>query len=63
MSLNRVEADCIEIYERERKKVNEMLDKLPGKISLSADVWNAVGDAEYLCLTLVVRQVGLAADL
>ena len=51
VSLNRVEADCIEIYERERKKVNEMLDKLPGKISLSADVWNAVDDAEYLCLT------------
>ncbi|KAJ1441406.1 hypothetical protein SESBI_01552 [Sesbania bispinosa] len=31
VTLNRVEADCIEIYEKERKKMNEMLDKLPGK--------------------------------
>ena len=51
VTLNRVEADCIEIYEKERKKMNEMLDKLPGKISLSVDVWTAVGDVEYLCLT------------
>jgi hypothetical protein len=51
VTVNRVEADCIEIYEKERKKMNEMLDKLPGKISLSADVWTASGDAEYLCLT------------
>lgn len=51
VTLNRVEADCIEIYEKERKKMNEMLDKLPGKISLSADVWTATDYAEYLCLT------------
>jgi len=47
VTLNRVEADCIEIYDKERKKMNEMLDKLPGKISISADVWTATGDAEY----------------
>ncbi|KAL4396127.1 zinc finger BED domain-containing protein RICESLEEPER 2 [Arachis hypogaea] len=51
VTLNRVEADCIEIYEKERKKMNEMLDKLPGKISLSVDEWTAGGNAEYLCLT------------
>ncbi|CAN4087306.1 unnamed protein product [Withania somnifera] len=46
-----VEADCREIYLMERQKVYEELDKLPGKISLSADTWTANGDAEYLCLT------------
>ncbi|CAH9116807.1 unnamed protein product [Cuscuta europaea] len=45
-----VEADCREIYLKERQKVYEELDKLPG-ISLTADTWTANGDAEYLCLT------------
>ncbi|XP_031091880.1 zinc finger BED domain-containing protein DAYSLEEPER-like [Ipomoea triloba] len=45
-----VEADCREIYLKERQKVYEELDKLPG-ICLSADTWTANGDAEYLCLT------------
>lgn len=48
---NTVEADCMEIYAKERLKVFEVLDKLPGKISLSADVWSATGDSEYLYLT------------
>ncbi|TXG47467.1 hypothetical protein EZV62_026761 [Acer yangbiense] len=48
---SRIEADCMEIYAKEKQKVYEMLDKLPGKISLSADVWAASGDSKYLCLT------------
>ncbi|XP_028791331.1 zinc finger BED domain-containing protein RICESLEEPER 2-like [Neltuma alba] len=51
VTVNSIEADCIELYEKEKQKMNEMLDKLPGKISLSADVWMAMGDTEYLCLT------------
>ncbi|KAL5791770.1 hypothetical protein ACOSP7_000364 [Xanthoceras sorbifolium] len=53
----RIEADCMEVYAKEKQKVCEMLDKLPGKISLSADVWavssdsKASGDSKYLCLT------------
>ncbi|XP_048327895.2 zinc finger BED domain-containing protein RICESLEEPER 1 [Ziziphus jujuba] len=47
----RVEADCMEIYMKEKQKVNEVLDKLPGKICLSADMWATVDNAEYLCLT------------
>lgn len=46
-----VEADCIEIYRNEKHKVYEVLDKLPGKISLTADLLPAKGDARYLCLT------------
>ncbi|KAL7132614.1 hypothetical protein ABFS83_12G086700 [Erythranthe nasuta] len=45
-----VEDDCIEIYNKERQKVYEELDKLPGKVSLSADRWSTNGGTEYLCL-------------
>lgn len=48
---SKIEDDCMEIYGKEKQKVYEMLDKLPGKISLSADVWVASGDSKYLCLT------------
>lgn len=47
-----VEADCKEIYQNEKQKVCDLLDKLPGKISLAVDMWVAPkGDARYLCLT------------
>ncbi|KAH0875529.1 hypothetical protein HID58_072891 [Brassica napus] len=49
----RVESDCMEIYAKEKHKIFEDLDKLPGKISISVDVWNggASDDSdEFLCL-------------
>lgn len=46
-----VEADCKEIYRKEKQKVCEVFDKLPGKISLTTDMLAAKGDAKYLCLT------------
>lgn len=48
---NRVEADCVEIYAKEKQKVYEVFDKLPGKINLSTDLWAASEEAAYLCLT------------
>ncbi|XP_065851899.1 zinc finger BED domain-containing protein RICESLEEPER 1-like [Euphorbia lathyris] len=51
VSSDRVEADCMDIYLQEKQKVYEVLDKLPGKISLSANLWCSLDDAEYLCLT------------
>ncbi|XP_022148006.1 zinc finger BED domain-containing protein RICESLEEPER 2-like isoform X2 [Momordica charantia] len=54
VTCNRVEADCLEIYVKEKQKVSELLDKLPGKISLSADYMWIVSDnseSKYLCLT------------
>ncbi|KAM1010700.1 hypothetical protein ACFX2C_046151 [Malus domestica] len=47
----RVEADCMEIYVKEKQKVNDVLDKFPGRISLSADMWASLDGAQYLCLT------------
>ncbi|KAL6529474.1 hypothetical protein OROGR_015097 [Orobanche gracilis] len=45
-----VEGDCMEIYEKEKQRVYEELDELPGKVSLSADRWATNGSTEYLCL-------------
>ncbi|XP_050228658.1 zinc finger BED domain-containing protein RICESLEEPER 1-like [Mercurialis annua] len=47
----RVEADCLDIYKQEKEKVYAVLDKLHGNISVSACLWSASNDAEYLCLT------------
>uniref|UniRef100_A0A2P2J8B2 Uncharacterized protein MANES_01G128600 n=1 Tax=Rhizophora mucronata TaxID=61149 RepID=A0A2P2J8B2_RHIMU len=46
----KVEANCMEIYANEKQKVYENLDKFHGKISLSADLWAASEDSQYLCL-------------
>ncbi|XP_028086224.1 zinc finger BED domain-containing protein RICESLEEPER 1-like [Camellia sinensis] len=51
VTFNRVETDCIEIYHKEKQKVYEVLDKLPGKISITADMWAAKEDVDYLSLT------------
>ncbi|KAK4769369.1 hypothetical protein SAY86_027519 [Trapa natans] len=47
---NKVEDDCLEIYEKEKQKVFEMLDKLPGKISLSVDVCTCFDSSLYFSL-------------
>ncbi|KAF6145464.1 hypothetical protein GIB67_032587 [Kingdonia uniflora] len=51
MSCNNAQADCIQIFMKEKQKVYEMLDKVPGKISLTADIWTSYNDNKYLCLT------------
>ncbi|KAK2637927.1 hypothetical protein Ddye_025722 [Dipteronia dyeriana] len=54
MTSSRIEADCMEIYAKEMQKVYETLDKLPGKIILRANVWDASSSddsSKYLCLT------------
>ncbi|KAI9114764.1 hypothetical protein K1719_014462 [Acacia pycnantha] len=56
VTVNSIEADCLELYEKEKQKMNETLDKLPGKISLSADVWMAMGDTEYLSSHTVLEK-------
>ncbi|XP_048138038.1 zinc finger BED domain-containing protein RICESLEEPER 1-like [Rhodamnia argentea] len=50
VTVNKIEADCLEIYEKEKQKVFEVLDKLPGRISLSIDAWAGAGDVRYFCL-------------
>ncbi|XP_010415663.1 PREDICTED: zinc finger BED domain-containing protein RICESLEEPER 2-like isoform X1 [Camelina sativa] len=51
VAFERVESDCMEIYAKEKHKMFEALDKLPGKISISVDVWSGSDDTdEFLCL-------------
>ncbi|ESQ28228.1 hypothetical protein EUTSA_v10018229mg [Eutrema salsugineum] len=51
VSFERVESDCMEIYAKEKHKIFEDLDKLPGKISISVDVWSGSDDSDqFLCL-------------
>ncbi|XP_073159407.1 zinc finger BED domain-containing protein RICESLEEPER 1-like [Henckelia pumila] len=50
VTVDRVQADCMEIYRKEKQRVYEELDKLPGKVSLSAERWTSNGDTEYLSL-------------
>ncbi|KAL3651311.1 hypothetical protein CASFOL_004313 [Castilleja foliolosa] len=46
-----VENDCLEIYKKEKQRVYEEMDKLPGKVSLSADKWASTDmGPDYLCL-------------
>ncbi|KAL1555714.1 zinc finger BED domain-containing protein RICESLEEPER 1-like isoform X1 [Salvia divinorum] len=50
LALNGIEADCIDIYKKEKQRVYEELYKLPGKVSLSADRWAMNRGSDYLCL-------------
>ncbi|GAB4857221.1 hypothetical protein Ancab_040519 [Ancistrocladus abbreviatus] len=46
-----LELDCIAIYEKEKQKVYETINRLRGRISVAVDVWNSPESARYLCLT------------
>ncbi|XP_075486987.1 zinc finger BED domain-containing protein RICESLEEPER 1-like [Primulina tabacum] len=50
VTVDRVQADCMEIYRKEKERVYVELDKLPGKVSLSAERWIYNGNTEYLSL-------------
>ncbi|KAM6601327.1 hypothetical protein CsatA_020936 [Cannabis sativa] len=48
---NDVQHCCMEIYEKERQKVFEMINKFHGRINLSVERWSSAENGEYLCLT------------
>ncbi|XP_073029214.1 zinc finger BED domain-containing protein RICESLEEPER 1-like [Primulina eburnea] len=50
VTVDKVQADCMEIYRKEKQRIYEELDKLPGKVSLSAERWTSNGDTAYLSL-------------
>ncbi|PIA33846.1 hypothetical protein AQUCO_03900001v1 [Aquilegia coerulea] len=51
MSGDGAKAVCMQIYQKQKQKMNEILDKLPGRISLSAELWTSYQDTRFLCLT------------
>lgn len=50
-STDSVELSCMEIYGKEKQKVNETLSRLHGRINLAVERWSSAENAEYLCLT------------
>ncbi|XP_026405471.1 zinc finger BED domain-containing protein RICESLEEPER 2-like [Papaver somniferum] len=46
-----VMADCMQIYGIEKQRVYEILDEVPGQISVTASTWTSGQDHVYLCLT------------
>ncbi|KAL5716563.1 hypothetical protein ACHQM5_018233 [Ranunculus cassubicifolius] len=51
MSSDSARANCMQIYEKEKQKVYDALHKLPGRISLTAEVWTSYQETQFLCLT------------
>lgn len=45
-----VEFACMELYEKEKNRVYEMLNKLQGRINLAVTVWTSPESSGYLCL-------------
>ncbi|KAK8669212.1 hypothetical protein V6N13_106648 [Hibiscus sabdariffa] len=46
-----VEFDCMEIYEKERQKVHDMLSKLQGRINLAVQMWSSTENSNNVCMT------------
>ncbi|XP_068653616.1 zinc finger BED domain-containing protein RICESLEEPER 1-like isoform X1 [Aristolochia californica] len=51
MSRNTVKADCMKIFENEKKKLYQVFEKLPSRVSLTAEFWSSSKELEYIRLT------------
>ncbi|CAA7057283.1 unnamed protein product [Microthlaspi erraticum] len=51
ISRNTAVADVIKYYENEKAALKRELRNLPGRISFTSDLWTAVTDEGYVCLT------------
>ncbi|CAO2183163.1 unnamed protein product [Urochloa humidicola] len=51
VSYDTVRADSMEIYEGEKLKLQDVLFKIPSRVSISVDMWQSNTQMEYMCLT------------
>ncbi|CAL9186703.1 zinc finger BED domain-containing protein RICESLEEPER 1 isoform X1 [Musa acuminata AAA Group] len=51
VSADVVKADCMKMYENERLRLHEVLDRLHSRVSLNVDVWRSNEDVEYACVS------------
>ncbi|KAG2600047.1 zinc finger BED domain-containing protein RICESLEEPER 2-like [Panicum virgatum] len=51
VSYDTVRADSMEIYEGEKLKLQDVLSKIPCRVSISVDMWESNTQMEYMCLT------------
>ncbi|KAI4323070.1 hypothetical protein L6164_022706 [Bauhinia variegata] len=47
-----LEFSCIEIYGKEKAKVYDMINKLHGRINVSAEMWFSSENSQFLCLAV-----------
>uniref|UniRef100_A0A2P2K620 BED-type domain-containing protein n=1 Tax=Rhizophora mucronata TaxID=61149 RepID=A0A2P2K620_RHIMU len=45
-----IELSCIEIYRKEKQKVNGMINEFHGRVNLAVEMWSSPENAEFLCL-------------
>ncbi|KAL1194425.1 putative AC transposase [Cardamine amara subsp. amara] len=48
---NTAVADCLKIYEKEKMKLRNTLNEIPGRFCLTTDLWRALTVEGYMCLT------------
>ncbi|XP_038898440.1 zinc finger BED domain-containing protein RICESLEEPER 1-like [Benincasa hispida] len=46
-----VELSCMEIYQKEKEKIFETINRLQGRINVSVEMWSSSENIDYLCLT------------
>ena len=51
VSYDTVRSDTMEIYEGEKRKLQDVLFKIPCRVSISVDMWQSNTQMEYMCLT------------
>ena len=51
ISRNTAKADCLKLYKREKEKLKQQLENVPGRICLTTDVWQSCTTEGYISLT------------
>ncbi|KAK9101816.1 hypothetical protein Sjap_019070 [Stephania japonica] len=51
VSRNTVKADILKIYKREKRKLFNLLQSLPGRVCLTSDMWTSITSDGYITLT------------
>ncbi|CAL1400724.1 unnamed protein product [Linum trigynum] len=54
---NTAKSHCLKIHKREKEKLEALLSGVPGRISLTCDLWTSCATEAYLCLTLYGQAV------
>ncbi|KAL4563192.1 hypothetical protein LXL04_027228 [Taraxacum kok-saghyz] len=48
---NTAKEDVLKLYKREKEKLHKLFEILPGRISLTADLWSSINTDGFLCVT------------
>ncbi|XP_058112092.1 zinc finger BED domain-containing protein RICESLEEPER 2 [Magnolia sinica] len=51
VTFSTVEADCLAIYQKEKQNLMQLMGTIPGRISLTLDLWTSSQTLGYMCVT------------